>query len=113
MAIRGLPGAPDTTFRTRDRRYLSLDRLVQEICVELADAGLDVSPYVAKSVIQYCRQCLRMSGPQLEIEALSELVSQDLRKLGILLNGGWVHDILVAYGNLVAGLDIAETLDVE
>ncbi len=113
MAIRGLPGAPDTTFRTRDRRYLSLDRLVQEICVELSDAGLDVSPYVAKSVIQYCRQCLRMSGPEMDIVDLSDLISQDLRKLGILLNASWVHDILVAYGKLVAELDIAETLDVE
>jgi hypothetical protein len=113
MAIRGLPGAPDTTFRTRDRRFLSLDRLVQEICVELGDEGLDVSPYVAKSVIQYCRQCLQTSGPEMEIVALSELISQDLRRLGILLNDIWVRDILVAYGNLVAGLDIAETLDLE
>ena len=37
MSIPGIPGAPNPTFRTRDRVYVSLDQVIVELCEELGE----------------------------------------------------------------------------
>ncbi|MEE2751996.1 MAG: hypothetical protein VX519_11250 [Myxococcota bacterium] len=110
MAIPGIPGAPTPTFRTHDRVFLSLDELVAGVCLELETEGITVQPSLVKAAIQ----CARQSVQHVENQGLDQLagqVTEDLRRLRIILVPKLIRQILVSYGHLVSELDIAETTD--
>ncbi len=110
MAIPGIPGAPTPRFRTHDRVFLSLDELVSGVCLELETGGVTVQPSLVKAAIQCARQSVQhVDNPGLE--QLAQQVSEDLRRVRILLVPSLVQRILVSYGHLVSELDIAETTD--
>ena len=108
--IPGIPGAADPTFYTRDRRLLSLDRIIHELTDLMADDGHPISPRVAKAAVQAGRQIVcRYDG--LRAEQLALRVSRDLRAARILLPPALVERLLVAYGRLVIELDITSITD--
>ncbi|MCB9758831.1 MAG: hypothetical protein H6739_03245 [Alphaproteobacteria bacterium] len=109
MTIPGLPGASEPTFRTRDRSLFSLDMLVREVCERLVDDGLNVSPRVAKAAIQCARRWI-CEREELDVDALSLLVSRDLRHHRVLLIPDMVSEVLVTYVRLVIELDVAEVM---
>ena len=110
MSIPGLPGANDPTFRTRDALLLSLDRIVQEVCAELAHEGTVIAPRIAKSAIQAARQQIageRTPSP----DELVDRIRQRLRSERILLPAAMIHQLLEAYLRKVVELDITEVND--
>ena len=113
MSIPGIPGAPNPTFRTRDRVYVSLDQVIVELCEELSEEGLVVARSVAKTVVQCARFYLRSEkGPQ-DLEEISEAVYRDLKMHRILLVPHWVRQVLTAYGRVYASLQIEDVTEQE
>jgi hypothetical protein len=110
MGIPGIPGAPEPTFRTRDREYVSLDRLIQDVCTELASRDILVDPPIAKAAVQCARQSVQASESP-GLEGLSQQVSEDLRRERVHLVPRLVRQVLLSYGRIVSELDIAETID--
>jgi len=113
MSIPGIPGAPNPTFRTRDRMYVSLDQIIVELCHELAEAGLLVSKQVAKTVVQCARCYLRGDDGIRDMEGLCEAVFQDLKHHRILLVPSRVKLVLTGYGRVYASLEIEDVSDRE
>jgi len=108
--IPGIPGAADPTFCTRDRRFLSLDRVVHELCDLMEDDGTPISPRVAKAAVQSGRQIVcRYDG--LCADELATRVSLELRRARVLLTPTLVERLLVTYGRLVIELDITSITD--
>ncbi len=110
MRIPGLPGANDPTFRTRDALLLSLDRIVQEVCMELADEGMLIAPRIAKTAIQAARQQIAGRGTPSPDE-LVERIRLRLRNERILLPAPMIHRLLEAYLRKVVELEITEVSD--
>jgi hypothetical protein len=110
MRIPGLPGAAETTFRTRDALLVSLDRLVEEVCAELAEAGMVVAPPMAKSAIQAARAAI-MSEPEQDEQGIVTLVQARLRRERILLPAPMVGEMLRRYLRKVVELDVTEITD--
>jgi hypothetical protein len=110
MAIPGIPGAPEPTFRTRDREYVSLDQLIQEVCAELASRDILVDAPIAKAAVQCARQSVQVSESP-GLDGLAQQVSEDLRRERVHLVPRLVRQVLLAYGRIVSDLDIAETID--
>ncbi len=108
--IPGIPGAAEPTFYTRDRRFLSLDRIVHELCDLMADDGHPVSPRVAKAAVQSGRHVVCIHDG-LRAEELAERVSWELRGSHVLLPPQLVERLLVTYGRLVIELDITSITD--
>ena len=113
MSIPGIPGAPNPTFRTRDRVYVSLDQVIVELCEELGEEGLVVARSVAKTVVQCARFYLRAEkGPQ-GLEEISDAVFRDLKMHRILLVPHRVRQVLTAYGRVYASLQIEDVTEQE
>ena len=110
MAISGIPGAPEPTFRTRDREYVSLDRLIQDVCTELASRDILVNASIAKAAVQCARHSVQASESP-GLEGLAQQVSEDLRRERVLLVPRLVRQVLLSYGRIVSEFDIAETID--
>ncbi len=110
MRIPGLPGANEPTFRTRDALLLSLDRIVHEVCSELADQGMSLAPRIAKAGIQAARHAI-CRQPELAEEGLVETVREDLMRERILLPATMVQALLRHYLHKVLELDITEVTD--
>ena len=110
MSIRGIPGAADPTFRTRDRIFVSLDQLVAEVCEVLRSRAFVVSLPVAKCVVQLTRRHLSQRD-DIDLEELSLVVSKELRSHRTLVTQAQVKLVLQAYGDTFAVLDIAEIVD--
>ncbi len=110
MRIPGLPGATETTFRTRDATLVSLDRLVEEVCAELAETGMTVAPPVAKAAVQAARASITRESEQDESSLLAK-VQERLRKELILLPASVVGELLRRYLLKVVELDVTEVND--
>ncbi len=110
MPIPGLPGAAETTFRTRDALLVSLDRLVAEVCAELAEQGTELSLRTAKAAIQAARAAITRQ-PGLTEVALVDTIRERLRQEHILLPAPMVSALLRTYLRKVVELDITEVND--
>ncbi len=110
MRIPGLPGATETTFRTRDAVLVSLDRLVEEVCTELSDRGMDIAPPMAKAAIQAARAAITR-WPELDEASLVAQVQARLRREHILLPAPMVGALLRRYLRKVVELDVTEVND--
>ena len=110
MRIPGLPGATETTFLTRDALLVSLDRLVEEVCMELAESGVEVAPPVAKAAIQAARASITRESDQDESGLLAR-VQERLRRELILLPASVVGELLRRYLCKVMELDVTEVND--
>ena len=111
MSIPGIPGAPNPSFRTRDRMIVSLDQLIVEICEELRDQGLPVAPFVAKTIVQLTRKTLSQSPNEVDVEKLSESVFQELKLHRILVIPSRVAMVVKAYGAVFAEMQIEDTVE--
>ena len=110
MASPGIPGAPEPTFRTRDREYVSLDELIKDVCTELATRDILVDAPVVKAAVQCARDSVQgTESPGLD--GLAQQVSEDLRRERVHLVPRLVRQVLLSYGRVVTELDIAETID--
>lgn len=105
--IPGIPGAPEPSFRTGDRRWMSLDTLVIETIGALAEQGHEMSPMVMKATIQVARQ-LVVVHEGLAGDALVDEVVLHLRRRHVLLSKRAARAALVAYIRVVAELDVVE-----
>jgi hypothetical protein len=110
MRIPGLPGASDPTFRTRDALLLSLDRIVHDVCTELAVGGLVISLPVAKAAIQAARHGICRQPSLVEAEIVV-IVGARLRRERILLPPSMIRRLLRCYLRTVIALDITEVDD--
>ena len=106
--IPGLRGQHEPAFMTRDRRLVSLDRVVTEVVTELATQGLAVSAHAAKCCVQAARKVLALVDEALDLETLSEVVSAELRRARMLVRPAAVQDVLKAYAALLVSLDVVE-----
>ncbi len=93
---------------TRDRRLLSLDRLVRELVPELAAEGLEISSSMVKCCVQAARRVLGVAEDSMRLSELSEAVSLELRRARMLLAPAQVQRVLTAYGRLIAQLDVVQ-----
>ena len=105
--IPGIPGAPEPSFRTGDRRWMSLDTLVMETISTLAEQRQTLSPMVVKATIQVARR-LVVEHEGLAGDALVEQVALHLRHRRVLMPISSVRAALVAYIRVVADLDVVE-----
>jgi hypothetical protein len=105
MRIRGLVGASEPAFCTRDRRWLSLDSVVMELCSALEAEGIPLSPFACKAAVQVARQCM-LSGPPPERVELVELVRLRLRGRGLILPAPLIDEVLARYARAIVELDI-------
>ena len=113
MSIPGIPGAPNPTFRTRDRVYVSLDQLIVELCEELQGEGLLVSRPIAKTIVQCARCYLNGDEKVQSMESLCLAVFTDLKAHRILFVPHRVKQVLTAYGRVYASLEIEDVTDQE
>ena len=113
MSIRGIPGAPNPTFRTRDRVYVSLDQIIVELCEELGREGLLLSRQIAKTVVQCARCYLHSEDGISDMEGLCKAVFEDLKAHRVLFVPHRVEQVLVAYGQVYASLEIEDVTDLE
>ena len=111
MSIPGIPGASNPSFRTRDRLVVSLDQLIVEICEELRSQGLSVAPFVAKTIVQLARKTLAQSPGDVDMEALSETVFQELKLHRILVIPARVRLVVQAYGQVFSEMQIEDTVE--
>jgi hypothetical protein len=113
MRIRGIPGAPNPTFRTRDRVYVSLDQIIEEMCQELSREGLLLSQQIAKTIVQCARCYLHSEDGLSNMEGLCEAVFEDLKAHRVLFIPSRVEQVLTAYGRVYASLEIEDVEDIE
>jgi len=113
MSIPGIPGAPNPTFRTRDRVYVSLDQIIVELCEELQGEGLLLSQQVAKTVVQCARSYLHSEDGVNDMGGLCQAVFEDLKLHRILFVPDRVKQVLTAYGRVYASLEIEDVTDLE
>jgi hypothetical protein len=113
MGIPGIPGAPNPTFRTRDRVYVSLDQIIVELCEELQAEGLLLSKQIAKTVVQCARSYLQCDEGVSDMEGLCQAVFEDLKPLRVLFVPDRVRQVLTAYGRVYASLEIEDVTDME
>ena len=93
---------------TRDRRLFSLDRMVQELLLELEDEGLSLSDCMVKCCVQAARTVLSLVDEELDLDALSEAVSTELRRALMLLRPAEVRRVLTAYARMLVQLEVVE-----
>jgi hypothetical protein len=105
--IRGIPGLPEPTFRTADGAWASLDSVVTRVCEVLHD---DVSPLVAKGVIQVARDALRRDDP-VDIGRVATVVSLALRAEHIVVTPPVVQGVLMAYARVYAALEVVQVVE--
>jgi hypothetical protein len=113
MRIRGIPGAPNPTFRTRDRVYVSLDQIIVELCQELSRDGLLLSQQIAKTIVQCARCYLHSEEGVSDMEGLCQAVFEDLKAHRVLFVPSRVQQVLTAYGQVYASLEIEDVTDLE
>jgi hypothetical protein len=113
MRIRGIPGAPNPTFRTRDRVFVSLDQIIEEMCQELSREGLLLSQQIAKTIVQCARCYLHSEDGLSNMEGLCEAVFEDLKAHRVLFIPSRVEQVLTAYGRVYASLEIEDVEDIE
>ena len=106
--IPGLRGQHEPAFMTRDRRLVSLDRVVTELVTELAEQGVAVSAHAVKCCVQAARKVLALVEDSLDLESLSEVVSHELRRARMLVRPKAVQAVLTAYAALLVSLDVVE-----
>jgi hypothetical protein len=105
--VRGIGGLPEPTFRTGDDSWVSLDSVVA--CVVQRLDG-DVSPMVAKGVIQMARHAVR-SLECVDIGALARDVTLSLRPEHIVVTPPVVNAILLAYVTEVEELGVVQVAE--
>lgn len=98
------PGLPEPTFRTLDGEWVSLDTLVERVVKRLDG---DVSPLVAKGVIQVARTAVAVLET-VEIGALARDVTMSLRPSHIVVTPPVVNAILLAYVTEVELLGVVQ-----
>ncbi len=103
-AVHGIGGLPEPTFRTGDDSWVSLDTVVACV-VERLDG--DVSPLVAKCVIQMARHAVS-ALESVEIGVLARDVTLALRPEHIVVTPPVVNAILLAYVTEVEQLGVVQ-----
>ena len=98
------PGLPEPTFRTLDGEWVSLDTLVERVVKRLDG---DVSPLVAKGVIQVARTAVAVLET-VEIGALARDVTMSLRPSHIVVTPPVVNALLLAYVTEVELLGVVQ-----
>ena len=107
MRIPGVPGGSEPSFRTRDCRWMGLDLLVMETHGIVVEGGWDLSLHVVKATVQVARWVVQ-EPVERETEELIQQVVERLRERGVILQNEHVSEILTAYAQVVAMLDILE-----
>ncbi len=105
--VRGIGGLPEPTFRTADDSWVSLDTVVACV-VDRLDG--DVSPMVAKGVIQVARHAVKCLET-VDIGALARDVTLSLRPEHIVVTPPVVNAILLAYVTEVEQLGVVQVAE--
>jgi hypothetical protein len=113
MSIRGIPGASNPTFRTRDRVYVSLDQIIVELCQELGREGFLLSRQIAKTVVQCARCYLNSDDGVGDMDGLCQVVFEDLKAHRVLFVPHRVEQVLTAYGQVYSSLEIEDVTELE
>lgn len=103
----GLAGLPEPTFRTMDNEWVSLDTLVGLVVEQLQG---DVSPLVAKCVIQMSRHTVR-TLEDVDIGKLARDVTMLLRPEHIVVTPLVVQAVLLAYVTEVEELNVVQVAE--